>query len=116
MKINVPKLQKVFEAAGLTNVWVDSTGNLTHENATPEQLDQAKALLEAHDPEPEPDEKRRQERRTAPEFNADNLTALVLEIATWAAGRGFQSDLATVILAKDAEIKQRHPDKVKTAR
>jgi len=109
--VNVPKLMKAFEAAGLTQVWADSRGRLTHENATPEQLAQAQQLLEAHDPEDEPDEKRRKARQELSEYTTDNLTALLLELVAWADGRGFSSELATKLLTKEAELKQRHPDR-----
>jgi hypothetical protein len=110
-KINVPKLLREFEAIGLFNVWVDGSGGMTSENATPEQLVLAQRLINAHDPEPEPTEKRKEERAVAPELSPDNTRALVLELAAWAKAQGYTSPLLERMLAKEAEIITKHPEK-----
>lgn len=48
---NVPAIQEAFEAAGINNIWADSTGALTwNETATQTQKDQAAAIIAAHNP------------------------------------------------------------------
>lgn len=109
MKINVPKLLREFEAAGLFNVWVDGSGGISSENATPEQLVLAEQLIVTHNPEPDSDEKRKAERATTPELAVDNMRALTLELAAWAKAQGYTSPLLERVLAKEAEIVTKHP-------
>lgn len=48
--INTELLMQELEDAGISNVWYDSDGGVTHDNASPAQLQQAEAIRAAHNP------------------------------------------------------------------
>jgi hypothetical protein len=48
--VNTELLMQELEDAGITNIWYDSNGGVTHDNASPAQLQQAAAILTAHNP------------------------------------------------------------------